>query len=181
MNKRQAGKSTGPLLRKNLFLTAAILQVGCCLIFAADVAVEISELTFHVWAEFLAVIALAIGAYISIVQYRQLLNRNFKIQLEMDAATGAFQTVIEEHFKTWQLTDAERDVALLSIKGVSIAEIAEMRQTRTGTIKAQNAAIYRKSGVSSRAELVSTMIEEMILGLDLTHSAEPTDRNTAPD
>jgi len=47
---------------------------------------------------------------------------------------------------------SERDVALLSIKGVSISEIADMRQTRVGTIKAQNAAIYRKSGVSNRAE-----------------------------
>ena len=80
MNKTQAGKSSGPPIRKNLFLAAAVLQVGCCLIFAADVAVEISELTFHIWAEFLAVIALALGAYVSIVQYRHLLNRNFKIQ-----------------------------------------------------------------------------------------------------
>ena len=41
-----------------------------------------------------------------------------------------------------------------------------MRQTKIGTIKAQNAAIYRKSGVSSRAELISVMVEELIEGLN---------------
>ncbi len=175
MTKRRKSENERQTLRKNLFLTASILQVGCCLIFAADVAFEISELTFHAWAELLAVIALAIGAFISIDQYRYLLHRNSKIERELDVASGAFQAVIEQHFKTWHLTEAEQDVALLSIKGVSIADIAAMRQTRAGTIKAQNAAIYRKSGVSNRAELVSVMIEEMIFGL------EPALRTTSAD
>jgi DNA-binding NarL/FixJ family response regulator len=66
------------------------------------------------------------------------------------------------------LTAAERDVALLSIKGISNTDIAEMRNTRAGTIQAQHAAIYRKAGVSSRAELISVVFEDLIAGLDLT-------------
>jgi len=177
MSKGQLRSNTRPELKKNLFLVAAALQVGCCLVFAADVAVEINEFTFHVWVELAGVIALAVGAFISIDQYRKLLHRNTKVERELDAASGAFQAVIEQHFKDWQLTAAERDVALLSIKGVPIAEIAVMRHTQPGTIKAQNAAIYRKSGVSSRAELVTVMIEEMILGLDLSQSAAPSERS----
>jgi DNA-binding NarL/FixJ family response regulator len=84
-----------------------------------------------------------------------------------------FQEMIEVHFRNWGLTDAERDVALLSIKGLPIADIATMRATRAGTIKAQSAAIYRKAGVSSRAELISVVIEDLIMGLDLTLSAHP--------
>jgi len=43
----------------------------------------------------------------------------------------------------------------LAIKGLSIAEIAAVRQTRDGTIKAQCTAIYRKAGVTGRPQLIS--------------------------
>jgi DNA-binding CsgD family transcriptional regulator len=162
-------------LQKYLFLAAACLQVGCGVVFAGDVIIEINHLTSHTWIELLGVLALAIGAFITLGQYRQLLLRNAKIERELGAASGAFQDVIEQHFRMWQLTTAERDVALLSIKGVPIADIADMRQTRVGTIKAQSAAIYRKAGVSSRVELISTMIEELIAGLDLTERPVPAD------
>lgn len=147
---------------KILFLLAAALQIGCGFIFAFDVIEEFAQRDAFTWFELAAVIALAIGAAITIGQYRELLHRNNKVEQALDAASGAFQQVLETQFQTWQLTNAERDVALLSIKGVSISEIAEMRQTRVGTIKAQNAAIYRKSGVSNRAELVSLLVEEFI-------------------
>ena len=56
-------------------------------------------------------------------------------------------------------------MALLAVKGLSIAEIAQMRNTREGTVKAQNAAVYRKAGVSGRAELMSVFMEEIVAGL----------------
>jgi DNA-binding NarL/FixJ family response regulator len=93
------------------------------------------------------------------------------VERELQAASGAFQQVMEQNFDDWGLTPAERDVALLSIKGVPIAEIARLRDTREGTIKAQSTAIYRKVGVSNRAELIAVMVEELIAGV----SAAPVD------
>lgn len=171
MRERPIAEGNGLALRKKLFLLAAALQLGCGIVFAVDVFVERSELTAHTGVELLGVIALAIGASLSISQYSQLLRRNSKVERELAAASGAFQEVVEHYFRTWELTEAECDVALLSIKGVSIADIAVMRQTRPGTIKAQNAAIYRKSGVSNRAELLAVMVEELIGGLELTGAA----------
>lgn len=165
MNRNRVIEGKNTALRQKLFLVAASLQIGCGIVFAADVYSERSEFGVHILAELLAVIALVIGATISISQYRQIMRRNSKIERELNVASGAFQEVIEHYFQTWGLTAAERDVALLSIKGVSIADIATMRQSREGTVKAQNAAIYRKSGVSSRAELLSVMIEELLEGL----------------
>ncbi|MDP5086585.1 MAG: helix-turn-helix transcriptional regulator [Yoonia sp.] len=173
MTKQGMTEERRTRLRRSLFLAAALLQLGCGLVFAFDVIVEMDNLTGHTWVELMGIIALAIGAFITVGQYRELLRRNTKIERELGAASGAFQDVIEQHFQVWQLTEAERDVALLSIKGVPIADIAVMRQTRSGTIKAQSAAIYRKSGVSSRAELISVMIEELIAGLDLTTRPSP--------
>uniref|UniRef100_UPI0040475E1B helix-turn-helix transcriptional regulator n=2 Tax=Yoonia sp. TaxID=2212373 RepID=UPI0040475E1B len=160
-------------LRKVMFLSAVVLQIGSGLIFLVDVVFELTEFTRHTWFELIGIVGLAIGAGFTFNQYRQLLHRNTKVEQELGAVSGAFQEMIEVHFRNWGLTDAERDVALLSIKGLPIADIATMRATRAGTIKAQSAAIYRKAGVSSRAELISVVIEDLIMGLDLTLSAHP--------
>ena len=70
---------------------------------------------------------------------------------------------LEDRFETWALTPAERDVALFAIKGMSTGEIAKLRATSEGTVKAQTNAIYRKAGVSGRPQLLSLFIEELLL------------------
>ena len=45
---------------------------------------------------------------------------------------------------------------------MGIAKIAELRNTREGTVKAQLNAIYRKAGVSGRPQLISIFIEELM-------------------
>ncbi|WP_421747221.1 helix-turn-helix transcriptional regulator [Cognatishimia sp.] len=69
---------------------------------------------------------------------------------------------INWQFETWSLTSSERDVALLSLKGLKISEIAEYRNSREGTIKAHLNAIFRKANVSSRTELLATCLESFI-------------------
>jgi DNA-binding NarL/FixJ family response regulator len=53
------------------------------------------------------------------------------------------------------LTSAERDVALAVARGLSNAQIGAERQASPRTIANQVAAIMRKLGVSSRAELAA--------------------------
>lgn len=154
-----------PSLRPALFLLAAALQLGCGAFFIFDVISEWKEIKLHGIFEDFAVFGLAVGAFLTLREYRSLLRRNTKVERELNVASGAFQEVIEQHFARWGLTAAESDVALFLIKGLSIADVAALRSTRDGTIKAQSAAIYRKAGVSSRSELISVMVEELILGL----------------
>jgi DNA-binding CsgD family transcriptional regulator len=77
-------------------------------------------------------------------------------------ASGAFMELLDERFSEWGLTKAEADVALFAIKGLSTAEIAGLRQTSEGTVKAQTNAIYRKAGVSGRSQLLSLFIEDLM-------------------
>ena len=77
-------------------------------------------------------------------------------------ASGAFMDLLQERFGEWALTKAEADVALFAIKGMSTAEIAVLRQTSEGTVKAQTNAIYRKAGVSGRSQLLSVFIEDLM-------------------
>lgn len=75
---------------------------------------------------------------------------------------GDFAALLEQRFAEWGLTAAERDVALFVVKGCSTAEVAQLRKTSEGTVKAQAAAIYRKAGVMGRSQLLSLFIEDIM-------------------
>ena len=78
-------------------------------------------------------------------------------QDEIDALGRA----IEAQFKAWALTPAEIDIAGLMLKGASLKEIALARDTSEATIRQQAQAIYRKSGLSGRAELSAYFLESL--------------------
>jgi DNA-binding CsgD family transcriptional regulator len=167
MNRIAISDDRRVAIRRGLFLVAAGLQIFCGIVFVSDVVAELDAFDSHTLIEALGAMGLAVGVALTLREYRQLLRRNHRIERELGAATGAFQQIVDQQFAAWDLTEAERDVALLSIKGVPISQIARMRNTRDGTVKAQSAAIYRKAGLSGRAELVSVFVEELIAGLRL--------------
>ncbi len=109
-----------------------------------------------------AALGLLLGLLLGAVALRQSLRRTARAEGALRAASGAFADVLEEHFEEWGLTPAERDVALFAIKGMSSQEIATLRQTSEGTVKAQTNAIYRKAGVTGRPQLLSLFIEDLV-------------------
>lgn len=111
-----------------------------------------------------AVVGLLLGSVLGLIALRRSIRRHEEAEAKLARATGAFMEMLEERFAEWGLTPAERDVALFAIKGLSTAEIAELRQTSEGTVKAQTAAIYRKAGVKGRAQLISHFIEDLMAG-----------------
>jgi putative tricarboxylic transport membrane protein len=68
---------------------------------------------------------------------------------------------IETEFSRWTLSDTEKDIAWLILKGFSFLEIAEMRNRSERTIRQQAGAIYAKSGLRSRAELSAFFLEDL--------------------
>lgn len=70
---------------------------------------------------------------------------------------------IEQQFSDWALTNAEADVALLLLKGLSHREISGVRQTSERTIREQARAVYRKAGLSGRSELSAFFLEDLLL------------------
>lgn len=70
---------------------------------------------------------------------------------------------IHKQFDTWHLTKAEAEVGLFILKGLSHKEIAQVRQTSERTIREQARALYRKSGLSGRAELSAYFLEDLLL------------------
>lgn len=109
-----------------------------------------------------AVLGLVCGAVLGIILLARGLRRQKRAEEQLRQVSGAFMELMQSRFSDWGLTSAERDVALFSIKGLSMQEIAALRGTAEGTIKAQTNAIYRKSGVSGRPQLLSLFIEDLM-------------------
>ncbi|MBL9047387.1 MAG: response regulator transcription factor [Tabrizicola sp.] len=74
---------------------------------------------------------------------------------------AALGRAIEDQFRAWRLTPAEIDIAGLMLKGVSLKDIALVRDTSEATIRQQTQGIYRKSGLSGRAELSAYFLESL--------------------
>ncbi len=107
-------------------------------------------------------IGLTVGTVLGWGELRRSMKQSRVTEQKLRAASNAFMEVMAEHFAQWGLTPAERDVALFSLKGMKVNEIAELRGTSQGTVKAQTNAIYRKAGVSGRPQLLSIFIDDLI-------------------
>jgi len=153
--------------RPALLWSLFILQVVCTFFFAGDAfqdllgppetAGETSDAL-----EFGVTVSLILGTVFTGLELRKQMYREARMRQQISVASGAFSDVLQQQFDAWALTEAEQAVALLGIKGYSIAEISDLRDTKEGTVKAQNAAVYRKAGVSGRLQLLSHFIEDLM-------------------
>lgn len=70
--------------------------------------------------------------------------------------------IIRRQFDQWQLTDTQKDIALLLIKGLSMQEIADLRHVKEKSVRQQAIKIYTKANVANRNELTSYFIQELL-------------------
>jgi len=70
---------------------------------------------------------------------------------------------IDRQFDRWGLTPAEREVALLQLKGLRHKAIAELRHTSERTVRQQALGVYRKSGLNGRSDLAAFFLEDLFL------------------
>ena len=158
-----------PKLRKSMRLTLLIVFQGlCCLFFLSDVMADLAEggwtavSDLHLLPELAASVGLVVGILFEARVLMRMLRKQAHMEKSLGVAAGALADLMDNYFAQWALTPAEQDVATFTIKGFSIAEIADLRGSREPTIKTHLNAIYRKSGVSGRGQLVSLLIEDLL-------------------
>ena len=109
-----------------------------------------------------AVVALFFGM-VSLFKYTSFLkNQNIKAQMQLSALKVDFDEYVRSQFTKWELTVAEKDVALLLLRGLNTSDIADLRSVSVGTIKVQAHNVFGKSGVSSRVEFMALFMDEFI-------------------
>lgn len=70
---------------------------------------------------------------------------------------------IDRQLDRWDLSAAEKEVALLLLKGLSHKEIAEVRSVTDATARQQARAIYRKGGLAGRSDLAAFFLEDLMV------------------
>ncbi|WP_170430219.1 helix-turn-helix transcriptional regulator [Ruegeria arenilitoris] len=157
-----------PSIKRLTFSFFASLFCACVMLFedigeAMGVAWIDEWDDIHVWE---VLIMLSLFGAILILGNEVLKMRRYQSTLEdkVSRASTAFEDLLSAYFEKWGFSDAERDVARLLIKGCSTAEMAEIRDAKEGTIKAQTNSIYRKSGYSGKAQFLSAFLEDLTDG-----------------
>lgn len=70
--------------------------------------------------------------------------------------------LIAAQFETWGLSPSEREIGWLLLKGLSLKEIAALRETVEKTVRQQASTLYRKAGVSGRHAFAAWFIEDYL-------------------
>ena len=145
---------------------------------AADLAHDMS--VSHVSVELVAMFFCLAGVFGSGLHLRRALARArdlhhhlegtrkdlHEARTEADALRAGLGTALDDQFERWGLTSAQREVALLVLKGLSYKEVAELRTTAEHTVRNQALAIFRKAGLAGRAEMAAFFIEDLLMPRD---------------
>jgi DNA-binding CsgD family transcriptional regulator len=180
----------------NLTLILFLVFAGITILQIADVIMDqpMNWLSLHIVVE-LGIIILSLGTalylgfgwYHSLESVDRLEHQLAERQAERDAwqasaerqLDGLSQAIMSQ-FENWGLTDAERDTALMVLKGYSHKKIAKMTTRSERTVRQHAVAVYRKSGLAGRAELAAFFLEGLPgPGLSSTESPDPT--SASPD
>jgi DNA-binding CsgD family transcriptional regulator len=78
---------------------------------------------------------------------------------------------LDQQFDRWALSPAEKETALLLLKGLSHKEVADVRSVSDATARQQARAVYKKAGLSGRHDLAAFFLEDLMLPI------EPEDEN----
>ncbi len=91
----------------------------------------------------------------SIRENEKLAKEATEWKIEAQKFIQELSSSIDAQLTKWNLTAAEKDVALLLLKGLSLKEIAVIRNTSEKTARVQSIAVYSKSGLAGRSELAA--------------------------
>ncbi len=95
---------------------------------------------------------------------------------EANRLLAGLGVAIEAQFERWGLTPAEKEVALLLLKGLGHKEAAAVLDRSERTVRQHAIAVYRKSGLAGRAELAAFFLEDLLLPQPGRPHADPIAR-----
>ena len=85
---------------------------------------------------------------------------------------AGLSAAIDTQFTRWELSPAEREIALLLLKGLSHKEVAQIRSVSETTVRQQARSLYRKAGLSGRNDLAAFFLEDLLGPRQLAHELD---------
>lgn len=159
--------------RESFILALILLMISGLMIF--DIIDDLMEgvRINHLLLEFCMVTALLWGVTVALKIWKNLntkvssLNHDLiRIQslyeTEKKVLSEGLHTAIDDKYEEWSFTPAEKEVATLILKGLSLKEISEIRNTSERTVRQQAQCVYSKSKLAGRAELSAYFLEDLL-------------------
>lgn len=154
--------------------TALIFQFLSAVFFVGELWTEILGLrtTPIPWQlreiiQLLASLGLVTGVAVTAVYVSRSRNRLAHLSRQVDVISGNFEQHLFASFQSWGLSKSEQTITLYTMKGFSNSEIADLRGTTISTVKSQLNAVYRKTGLNNRQQLISFLVEELLAGMSI--------------
>jgi DNA-binding CsgD family transcriptional regulator len=183
---RTSAASEGAALWVLAWPAALFVMITAFIAFDLAADIEHGVANIHLYIEIVAFVLAISGVAGTTVQLRRALSRarvlqqdlvGTRVELERsrseaEALLRRLGSAIDHHFDRWELTSAERGIALLVLKGLSYKEVATARGTTERTVRHQALAIYRKAGVAGRAELAAFFLQDLLVQSQATSPAE---------
>ena len=170
------------------------LLIGIAVVIAADVLLDALEggSLAHLLVELLVMVAALAGAGVLLRDLREARARARSLARDLLAThqdaerhhrdaeryraeaaelVRGLGEAIERQLDRWELTAAEKEVAVLLLKVLSHKEVADARGTSERTARGQARSVYHKAGLDSRAALSAFFLEDLL---------PPPERNNEP-
>lgn len=160
-------------------LSVVLILALAILLWAIDAIDDLSHGSNATHIALEGVILSVIAFWVITIAVRYFVSKTQNVQIRIDLATvrndlenyrketahlaKGLSTKIDDQLEKWKMTPAEKEVALLLLKGFSNKEISELRQTSEKTTIQQVSSIYEKSGLRSRAEFAAFFLEDLLL------------------
>ena len=159
--------------RRLIALTALVIAILFFLYdLIVDAAIEDELGTTHFMVELVVFLGVTMALLINARDLGRLRTRLDREEKRNLVVSQGLADSIDAQMDEWRMTNSEKDVAWLIIKGYRFAEIAETRGVKENTTRLQATAVYAKAGVSGRAEFVAEIIQSLLLLLpDTKHAA----------
>jgi len=172
---REANGDAPPRLHLVLAVLFALIMVAAAWDLAMDRPPSLWSL--HTLAEATLVLMslgaasyLAWGWYSALREVRSLEVEVAERRAERDAWRDRAGRLLEglseamsDQFVAWELTGAERETALMLLKGYSHKRIGKLTDRSERTVRQHAVAVYRKSGLAGRSELSAFFLEDLLL------------------
>lgn len=147
-------------------LLAIVLFVGVDLFNDSTEGVNWSHLLIELTIAAAAAVGFTVLMKNSFRKTHQLIQREKEVErwkIESQKYIRGLSLAIDGQLARWGLSPSEKEVALLILKGLSLKEIAHLRDTAEKTVRAQSGSIYAKSGLAGRSELAAFFLEDLLL------------------
>lgn len=152
-------------LKKSKTYVAVLVLMVAAIFFVHDIYVDVVVEGVgpqHVVLEGGIFLAVLVALGIEVARVVELNSANSASQKEIQRLKAHLSSVIVDEFNSWGLSDSEKEIALLLIKGLSMQEIATIRKVKEKSVRQQATGIYTKAGVASRYELAAYFIEDFL-------------------